>query len=78
MQINDQILESSHFLGAVEMRLQKRWIGRWSRRDKINVPETVGVVAVADDGGSVVFDETDGVGGENGGVDVITKLSNGD
>ena len=33
---------------------------------------------VANDKGSVVFDEADGVGGENGGVAVITKLANGD
>ena len=31
-----------------------------------------------DDVGSVVFDEVDGVGGENGGVAVITKLADGD
>ena len=33
---------------------------------------------MANNGGSVVFDEADGVGGENGGVAVITKLANGD
>ena len=37
-----------------------------------------GAVAVANNGGSVVFDEADGVGGENDGVDVITKLADGD
>ena len=33
---------------------------------------------VANDGGSDVFDDTDGVGGENSGVAVITKLADGD
>ena len=32
---------------------------------------------MADDGGSVVFDKADVVGGENGGVTVITKLADG-
>ena len=33
---------------------------------------------VANNGGSVVFDEADGVDGENCGVAVITKLADGD
>ena len=60
------------------MCLRKRWIGRRSRRGEIYVPEAVGVVAVADYSGSVIFDKVDSVGGENGGVSVITKLANGD
>ena len=75
VQIKDQILESFHFLGAVDMRLRKRWIGRRSRHGEIYVPDTVGSVAVANDGGSVIFDEADGVGGENGVLAVITKLA---
>ena len=78
MQIKDHIQESFHFVGAVDMRLRKRWIGRRSRHGEIYVPDTVGAVAVANDGGSVIFDEADGVGGENGGVAVIKKLANGD
>ena len=27
VKINDQIFESFHFVGAVDMRLRKRWIG---------------------------------------------------
>ena len=60
------------------MRLQKRWIGRRSRRGEMYVPDAVGAVAVANGGGSVISDEADGVGGENGGLAVITKLSDGD
>ena len=56
VQIKDHIHESFHFVGAVDMCLRKRWIGRRSRRGEICVPEAVGAVAVADDGGSVVFD----------------------
>ena len=75
VQINEQILESFHFVGAVEMRFRKRWIGRRSRRGDIYVPEAVGAVAVADNGVSVVFDKAEGVGSENGGVSIITKLA---
>ena len=57
------------------MRLRKMWIGRRSQRGESYVPETVGVDTVAKNGGSVVFDEADGVGGENYGVAVITKLA---
>ena len=71
VQINNQIFERYHFVRAVDMRLQKRWIGHRSQRGEIYVPEAVGAIAVADNGGSVIFDEADGVGGENGGVDVI-------
>ena len=60
------------------MRLRKMWIGRRSRRSESYAPEAVGVVAVADDGESVVFDKADVVGGENGGVAVVTKLAYGD
>ena len=60
------------------MRLQERWIGRRCRRGEIYVPGGVGVVSVADNGESAVFDEADGVGGENGGVAVITELDDGD
>ena len=73
VQIKDHILENFHFVGAVDMRLQKRWIGRWSRRGEIYVPEDVGAVAVSNGGGSVVFDKKDGVGCESGRVAVITK-----
>ena len=73
VQINDQILDSFHFVGAVDMRLRKRLIGRRSRRGEIYVTEAVGAAVVANDGGSIIFDEADGVGGENGGVAVITK-----
>ena len=59
------------------MRLRKRWIGRQSRRSESYVPESVGAVAMANDSGSVVFDEAGGVGSENGGVAVITKLADG-
>ena len=31
VQINNQIFERYHFVGAVDMRLQKRWIRRRSR-----------------------------------------------
>ena len=78
VQIKDHIHESFHFVGAVDMCLRKRWIGRRSRRGEIYVPEAVGAVAVAGDGGSVVFDEADGMGGENGRVAVIKKLADGD
>ena len=78
VQINDQILKSFHFVGDVEMRLRKRWIGWRSQCGEIYVSEAVGLVAVADGGGSVVFDKVYGVGGENGGVAVITKLADGD
>ena len=71
VQTKDHIHESFHFVGAVDMRLQKRWIGHRSQRGEIYVPEAVGAIAVADDVGSVIFDEADGVGGENGGVEVI-------
>ena len=76
--INDQIFKRFHFVGAVAMHLQKRWFGRRIRRGESYVPEAVGAVAVANDGGSVVFDKADDVGGENGGVAVITKLADGD
>ena len=33
---------------------------------------------MANNGGSLVFDKADGVGGENGEVAVIKKLANGD
>ena len=36
--INDQIFEPFHFLGAVDMRLQKKWIGWRSRRGESYVP----------------------------------------
>ena len=55
-----------------------RWIGRRRRCGESYVPEAVGAVAVADDGGSAVFDKEDGVGGENDGVAVITKLADRD
>ena len=60
------------------MRLRKRWIGRQSQCGESYVPEAVGAVAVADNGGSIVFDEADGVGSENGRVAVITRLADGD
>ena len=60
------------------MCLWKRWIGQRSQRGESYVPEAVRAVAVADDGGIVVFDKADSVGGENGGVAVITKLADGD
>ena len=78
MQIKDQILEIFHCVGAVDMLLRKRCIKQQSRSGENYVPEVVGAVMVANDNGSVVFDEADGVGGENGGVAVITKLANGD
>ena len=78
VQINDRIFERFHFVGAVDMRLRKRWIGQQSRCGDSYVPEAVGEVAVANDGGSVVFDEADGVGGETGVLAVIIKLVNGD
>ena len=77
VQIKDHIHESFHFVGAVDMRLRKRWIGRRSRRGESYIPEAVGAVAVAYNGGSVVFDKTGGVGSENGGVAVIKKLADG-
>ena len=58
--------------------MRRRWIGRHSQSGEIYVPEVVRAVAVADDGGSVVFDKAGGVFGENGGVAVITKLADGD
>ena len=60
------------------MRLRKRWIGRRSQHGEICVPEAVGAVAVADNGGIVVFEEENGVGGRNSRVSIITKLANGD
>ena len=35
VQIKDQIHESFHFVGAVDMRLQKKWIERRSGRGDI-------------------------------------------
>ena len=78
MQIKDQIHESFYFAGAVDMRLRERWIGRRSQRGEIYVPEDVGEVAVADEGGSVVLDEAESVGSENSRVAVITRLADGD
>ena len=63
VQINYKIFKRFHFVGAVDMRLRKRWIGRRSRRSENYVPEAVGAVALASNGGSVNFDEVDGVGG---------------
>ena len=60
------------------MHLQKICIGRRSRRSESYISKTVGAVAVANDGGSVLFDKADCVGGENGKVVVITKLANED
>ena len=59
------------------MRLRKSWIGWRSPRGEIYVPESVGAVTVAGNGGRVVFDKADGVGSENGGVAVITRLADG-
>ena len=42
VQIKDLILESFHFVGAVDMGLQKRWIGWQSRRFEVYVLEAVG------------------------------------
>ena len=53
-------------------------MGWRSRRGEIYVPEAVGAVVVANDGGSVVFNEADGVSSQNGGVAVITNLADGD
>ena len=75
--INDHILKRFDFVGAVAMCLKKRWIGRWSQRRERYVSEAVGAVAVADNGGSAIFDEANGVVGEIGGVAVITKSANG-
>ena len=52
------------------MRLRKRWIGRQSQRGEIYVPEAVGAIVVANNGGSIVFYKADGVRNH--------KLANGD
>ena len=56
VQINDQIFGRFNFLCAVDLRLRKRWLGRRSRSGESYVPEAIGAIAMADDGGSVAFD----------------------
>ena len=58
--------------------MRNRWIGWWSGRSEIDVPKAIGAVVVDGNGSDVVFDEADSVGGENGGVDIIVELANGD
>jgi hypothetical protein len=78
MQVDIKILESGHFVDAIDERSFEGHNGQWGASKKGDMRKSISGVAVTDDACSAVFGEVDMVGGEGGLITVIAKLADRD